>query len=133
AGGRSQGTADATAALSNLRSIGAPSGLIVYCDIEAYDTITGAVEYADGWGTKINGSGSYKAGFYGPDTVLSRTNVTWHSLWENPTCFGSSLPGANITQGAEACSGGTNHTCGGHKLLIDTDKTLTKVGGAWGL
>lgn len=127
AGGATQGKADAEVALSNLATITAPHGIIVYCDIEGFTTITGAADYVDAWATKINSSGNYKAGYYGNDTVLKKTTATWHSLWENLITM-NSLPGAKLRQEAES-----THTCGGTKLRIDADVTLATVPGAWGL
>ena len=54
---------------------------------------------------------------------------------ENPTCFGSSLPAANIRQGPEACNGedGVFTPCGGvPPVKVDYDTTLTSTGGFWG-
>jgi hypothetical protein len=127
-----QGTTDAGVAITNLNAIGAPSGIFVYVDIENFDTAAHAAAYAKAWATKINGDGTYKAGYYGPSNVLGDiSGVTWHGLWENVTCFGGALTGANISQGSDACSGGTTLACSA-SVTIDTDAMLTGLGGFWG-
>jgi hypothetical protein len=134
ANGGSQGILDAETAISNLNSLGAPSGLFVYCDVENFTTFNDAVAYATAWGNKVNASGLYKPGFYGAANILAATTASWHGLWENTTCFGGALPGANISQGPEACNGsfGDLKTCGGQQLRVDYDTAVTNIGGFWG-
>jgi hypothetical protein len=131
-----QGTLDGEKAASYLTGIGAPDGIFVYCDIEHFDNAVNpgsyAVAWADAWATALGSS--YKPAYYGPENVLENTTATWHGLWENITCFGGALTGANISQGAEACgtSPGVDLTCGGTTLLIDNDTMKTELGGFWG-
>jgi hypothetical protein len=128
-----KGTSDGNEAVSYLSGISAPSGIFVYCDIESFDTAAHAAAWADAWATVVNGS-SYKAAYYGPQNVLGITTATWHGRWENVTCFGAALTGANISQGAEACNStqGVNLTCGGTTVKIDHDTMVTGLGGFWG-
>ncbi len=121
-----QGKTDAQTAISNLDNMVAPSGLFVYCDIEHFLTFDDGAAYAQAWGTEINASGTYKAGYYGDQTILNLiTGVTWHGLWENVANMGA-LTGANISQGAA-----TTLSCD-TSIGIDTDAMVTGLGGFWG-
>lgn len=119
-----QGTTDATTAISHLDAMGAPSGLFVYCDIENFSTAANAAAYAQAWANKINASPKYWAGYYGPQNVLNLiSGGTFHGLWENSGQ--GPLTGANISQ-----SGQVTPTCG--SFAVDKDTMLTSLGGFWG-
>jgi hypothetical protein len=119
-----QGTTDAETAITNLNNMAAPSGLFVYCDIENFPNATAGAEYTQAWANRINASGTYKAGYYGPQNILNLiTGGTFHGRWES-TGEGP-LTNANISQ-----SGQETPTCG--TFLVDKDSMVTSLGGFWG-
>ena len=58
----SQGTSDGNEAVSYASSIGAPSGMFIYCDVESFYSHALGAAWAQAWATAVNGS-SYKAAY----------------------------------------------------------------------
>lgn len=119
-----QGATDAATAISHLNAMSAPSGLFVYCDIENFPNASAGAAYAQAWANKINASGTYKAGYYGPQNILDLiTGGTFSGRWES-TGEGA-LTNPNISQ-----AGQSTPSCG--TLLVDDDAMVTSLGGFWG-